>query len=49
MKIFIQSTNELEEKTEKEVESINEALVQQKTGEKIHICRHDEGLPCSLV
>ena len=48
MKIFLRSYDK-EKFTEKEVESVNEALVLKKETEKIHICRHDEGLPCSLA
>jgi len=53
MKFYIRTYDKTDKEdvktSEKEIESINEALVQVKAGEKIHICRHEEGLPCSLV
>jgi hypothetical protein len=47
MKIFIQTTKD-EIVTEKEVVNILTAKIYRKDGEKIHVCRHEEGLPCSL-
>jgi hypothetical protein len=53
MKIYIRSYDTKDKDnikiTEKQVENINEALVQVKPTERIHICRHDEGRSCSLI
>ena len=54
MKYFIRTTTlgEKEEDTkvtEKPVLSLSAAKVELKPGEKLHICRHEEGLPCSLI
>lgn len=48
MKFYLRSYDK-EEMFEKEVSSLNAALTDKKEGEKLHICRHDEGLPCSIV
>lgn len=53
MKYFIRTyiTDENEETTytEKEVVDLATAEKDIKVTEKLHICRHDENLPCSLI
>lgn len=53
MKFYIRSTTNLGKTNEhiedKEIKDFDTALKERKSGEKIVICRHDEGLPCSLV
>jgi hypothetical protein len=52
MKYFIRTyTTDKDEVsyTEKEVDSLKKAQTDVKVSEKIHICLHDEGLPCLLI
>lgn len=55
MKIFLRSTDTTDKENpvtiDKPIESLNEALIQQKTGERIHFCYHDEKnpKPCKLI
>jgi len=47
MKILIRSTDG-ENTTEREVSKLESANVELMENEILHICRHEEGLPCSL-
>ena len=50
MKFFIR-TYSGEEMTDKpcEAKNIDEAILTSKVGETIHVCRHEEGLSCTLL
>jgi predicted RND superfamily exporter protein len=41
-------TSEVISSTEKEYDNLEELKKNLKEGEKVHICRHDEGEPCTL-
>ena len=52
MKFFIRTyTTDKDEVsfTEKEVVSLAKAQTDVKISEKVHVCRHEEGLPCLLI
>ena len=46
---YIDIGKEEQSYSEKEVKDLKTAKKEIKAGEKIHICRHDQGLPCSLI